>query len=163
MILVFILCTIVIIITLLISMIILSTLRIKVTNLELSNMQENQKFKINLKVYLYLFNHIKWLRINLDNKKVKKIYNKIKLSNIDFKKLEKDFKLKDINKLKQLEPKFAYFNLDFNIGVEDVILTSFAVFLISTILSIILPYTIKKYNENNYKYKIEPLYMNKNV
>lgn len=165
MVLVFILCTIVILITLFIFMVILSTLKFQIKNLEITNMNEtithilpNYEFKISL----YLFNKIKWFSIKLNNKKIKNMYKNIKLDKIDLKKLEQDFKSKDLKYIKTLEPKISYLNFRVKIGVENVVLTSFIIFAISTIISILLPYTIKKYDKNKYYYQILPLYINKN-
>ena len=167
MILVFIFCAIVIIITLLICMIILSTLKIKISNLEASNITnvkekslKNPNKKAQVNISFCLFNYIKWFGLKLDEKKFNKMYEKIKLGKIDLKKLEQDFKLRDLLQLKKLKAEIEYLNLELKIGTEDVILTSFIVAVISTLISIILPYLIKRYQKDKYYYKILPLYNN---
>ena len=161
MVLVFILCFILIIITLLICMIILSTLRIKIKNYETSSNSNNKSNrKTQVIISLCLFKHIKWFGLSLDNKKFNKIYEKIKLGKINLKKLEQDFELRDLLQLKKLKAEITYLDLSLKVGTEDVILTSFIVFAISTLISVILPYLIKKYEKDKYKYKILPLYNN---
>ena len=158
MILVFIFCAIVIIITLLICMIILSTLKIKISNLEASNITnvkekslKNPNKKAQVNISFCLFNYIKWFGLKLDEKKFNKMYEKIKLGKIDLKKLEQDFKLRDLLQLKKLRAEIEYLNLELKIGTVAVI---------STLISIILPYLIKRYQKDKYYYKILPLYNN---
>ena len=149
-----------IILFVIIMIIILSTLRIKIDNLELSNIRGNNnssnKFKIIIS--LYLFNKIKWFNIKIGNKKLKNMYKKFNLKN-----LEKDFKFEDLKQIKKLNAKFSYFDLDSKIGLENVIITIFSVVILSTIISLILADMVKKYKKNKYNYKILPLYINKNV
>ena len=166
MVLVFFICAIVIIITLLITMTVLSTIRFKVEKFELNNLKnETLSISCNYKLVfsLYLFNKIKWISIKLNKDKVTKIYKKMKIDRFDFKKLEQNFKFEDLKQLKTLDPKISYLNFLVKVGVEDTILTTFIIFVISTIISILLPYTIKKYEKDKYYYQILPLYINKNV
>ncbi len=166
MVLVFILCTIVIIATLFIFIFTLSTLKIKIKNLEITNMKEtatrifpNYEFKISL----YLFGKIKWFSIKIDNRKFKNKYKKMILDTISLKQLGQDFKKQDLKYIETLKPKISHLNFKVKLGTEDAVLTSFIVFAISTIISILLPYRIKKYDKNKYYYQILPLYVNKNV
>lgn len=186
MVLVFIFCSIIIVITLLICMIILSTLKIELRHFEASNIANRKETccnqscanadeakTINLssqilgdyqfKISLVLFDKLKWLWINLNNKKIKKISSKIKWKNIDFKRMEQDFKTEDIEQIKKLQPNLTYLNLESRIGLEDVMITSFLVGIIGALISFILPHLVKKYEKNKYHYKIVPLYLNKNI
>lgn len=164
MVLVFIFCTIIILISLLICMLVLSTIRIKIEDFEASNVQAKASPK-NYKIIisLYLFNKIKWFWIHLNDKKMRKIYAKSKLEQIDLKKLEKNFKWEDLKLIKRMLPKISYFKLDAKLGTEDVILTTFIIFILSTIISVLLPYTIKKYEKDKYYYEILPFYENRNL
>ena len=166
MVLVFILCTIVILVALLAFIFILSTLKIQIKNLEITNIKEtemrifpNYEFKISL----YLFGKIKWFSIKIDNKKLKNKYKKMILDTISLKQLGQDFKRQDLKYIKTLKPKISHLNLKAKLGTEDAVLTSFIVFAISTIISILLPYRIKKYDKDKYYYQILPLYINKNA
>lgn len=184
MVLVFILCIIVILTSLLICMLILSTIRVELRHFEASNMANQEETSYNgpnvntdktikissqilkdyqFRISLVLFDNLKWLWINLNNKRIKKISSKIKWKNIDFKKMEQDLKTEDIKQIKKLQPKLAYLNFESKIGIEDVVITSFLVAIISMFISMILPYVIKKYEKNKYHYKIVPLYLNKNI
>lgn len=166
MVLVFILCTTLILITLAIFIITLSTFRFQIENLEISNIEEGSRLvssNYRFRISVYLFNKIKWLTLKFDNKKIEKIYKKMKLAKIDFKKLEQNFRIEDLKYIKTLKPKISHFNFGVRVGVEDTILTTFIIFIISTAISILLPYTIKKYDKNKYYYQVLPLYINKNV
>ena len=186
MVLVFIFCGIVIAITLLICMIILSTLKIELCHFEASNMDNNKEISYSdsytnkkenskkhrsmqvsenyqLKISLCLMNKVKWIGVHLNNRKIEKMSRKIKWQKIDFKKMERDFKIEDLKQLKKVKPNVSYFHLESKVGVEDVIITSFLVATISTMISVILPHVVDKYEKNKYHYKIVPLYINKNV
>lgn len=164
MVLVFIFCAIIILISLLICMLVLSTIRIKIEDFEASNIQAKASPK-NYKIIisLYLFNKIKWIFVHLNDKKMRKMYSKMNLEKIDLKKFKKDFQVKDLKMVKKIDPKISYLNLKTGIGVEDVVATSFIIFIISTLIAILLPYTIKKYEKDKYHYEILPLYLNKNA
>ncbi len=185
MVLVFILCAIIIIVILFITMLILSTIRIEMRHFQASNIQghrdeimelhdlEKNKNKqhssspvskdYEFNISLVLFDKLKWLWVHLNDKKINKISSKIKWKKIDFKKMEQDFKLEDIKQIKKLQLNLDYLYLESKIGVEDVIITSFLVGIISTFISCILPHITKEYKENKYHYKIVPLYLNKNL
>ena len=75
------------------------------------------------------------------------------------KEIKEIFTVEDI---KNLKLELMYLNVKVKIGLEDVILTSSLVFIISTAISILLPHIIKTYNSGNYIYEILPLYVNKN-
>lgn len=170
MVLVFIFLSIVFLITLFTTLVTLSNIHIKIENFEVGNMlskKEDIKLKnkseYKVEVSLYFLGKIKWISTNLNNKKMKNMYSKMQLEKIDFNKIRKDFELENLKEIKRVKPKITFLNLDINIGTEDVLITSFLVFLISTFISIILPYTIKKYEKDKYNYQIKPIYENKNV
>ena len=59
-----------------------------------------------------------------------------------------------------IRPKISYMNLALKVGVDDVLLTTYLVPIISTFLAILLPYAVESENIKNIKYKIEPVYNN---
>ena len=146
--------------------IILSTIKIRIENLLMTNMSEipqKQQPNYHITFSLYLFNRVKWFSISINRLKMQKLYSKIQLDKIDIKKIEKDFSFQDLKLLKKIKPNVSLLNLELKIGTEDAILTSFIVFLISTGISILLPHVIKRYDKNKYKYLITPLYFQKNL
>lgn len=166
MVLVFILCGIAAFFVILILLLFLSTIRINVNKLKLSNIDNNYGENIkdySINISMSLFNKIKWISVNLNDKKIKKIQNKMNMKKIDFKKLKGDFKPDDIKLLKKIKVKIAYLELLARIGVNDVVATSFIIFAITMIISLLLPHVIEEYKDKKYNYKILPLYLNRNA
>lgn len=166
MVLVFILCGIAVFFVILILLLCLSTIRVNVNKLKLSNIDSNYGKNIkdySINISMCLFNKIKWLSVNLNDKKIKKIQNKMNMQKIDLKKLKGDFKPDDIKLLKEIKIKIAYLDLLARIGVDDVVATSFIIFAITIIISLLLPHVIEEYKDKKYNYKILPLYLNRNA
>lgn len=150
----------------------ISTLLITCSNLKL----EIKKFilinkkveKFELIISLNLFNKIKWLRLKLDNKRVKKIRGstKLKVLNkiLDTKVLRK---FKDARKILAKDWKHILnevnefdiekIQLESKIGTENAAITAIITGALSAILGIILAR-----KASNQQYKIEPIYINKN-
>lgn len=157
MVLVLLFCAIIIVVMLLIIFTLISTVKIKINNLKIENPKKiNSKYEI--LISFNLINKLKWISIKLNKQKIRKILTKMHLEKIDIKKLEKDVKLSDIQELLKIKPKLSMLNLQLKVGVEDVIATSFAIPIICTAISIILPYVTERKNFKNIKYKIEPIY-----
>ena len=71
----------------------------------------------------------------------------------------KDFKILAILEiLKILKIQLNEFKMDLKIGTEDVLLTVFSVFAVSTFLSIFFTQNRKKVNSKNYYYHVVPIY-----
>ena len=157
MVLVLFLCGILFLIILLCIILILSNIKIKIDNLELmSGKKINHNYKA--EISLELFGKIKWINLKLNEKKIKRIFTKMHFDKIDIKELEKNLKLVDIKEVFNIKPKISYMDLKLKIGVDEVIITTYLVPIISTFLSILLPYVVEKENKNKVKYKIEPVY-----
>lgn len=140
----------------------ISTIEIKVKEIEFSNIKKiTPRYVINISAKL--LNKFKWIEIDFDNGKIKKITKKIHLEKIDIQKLERNLKISDIKEIINIKPKISSLHLIVNVGLEDVILTTYLVTGISTIIAIILPYITKKNSENNLNYKVLPVYNNQNV
>lgn len=163
MILVLILLGILVLLITIITLIIASTLHIQIKNLSVSNMKPKNTNEYAIIFSLYLGNKIKWIWFRLNDKKVRKMYSKIQLEKLDFKKFRKDFKVKDLKELPRLQPKISYLNLDASLGVISPVITSFLVATIASIISIALPYLAKSLQKERYIYNIKPLYYNKNL
>ena len=81
MVLVFILCGIAVFFVILILLLCLSTIRVNVNKLKLSNIDSNYGENIkdySINISMCVFNKIKWLSVNLNDKKIKKIQKKYK-------------------------------------------------------------------------------------
>ena len=157
-----------------IEILLFSSIRIKISNLNISTERANNKkiddnYKINIS-FLGLFK-IRLLNIYITEEKLKKINikNKLKINikNLNYKKIIDMFKnnegisLKDIKKIKKCIPNVKYINLLVDIGTEDAIITSYIVAFISSIIGIVLRKTIPISKDN--RFIINPVYKNKNL
>lgn len=156
-----------------------STLKIEISNMLIdTTKKENNNNELVLKISLNI-GRIKWLKIKLNKNKILNIYNKIKLNSIKDKQkriLKNKIKISNIIKnkniikeIKKIKINLEELNLKAAIGSEDCILTSYLVATIAIIISNILPHfnnvkheKVKEIMEK-YRYKIEPIYIKKNV
>lgn len=179
MILVLFLCAIAIFSLLVFFIFIFSTLKIEAKNLEISNIKEVSEYKNNIKIgekvknkvksnysiilSLNLINKFKILQIKLNNTKIKNISLKMHLDRINIKEIEKKMTLQDIDSIKKIKPQISYLNLCVKIGVEDILLTTYAIPLVSTAISIFLPFVVEKNDKDRIKYVVNPIYNRGNV
>lgn len=163
MILVFILLGIFIVLLLLLSLLLFSTLRIQIKDLQTANFPLKEILQYEINISLHLFNHVKWFKISFNKEKIKKAIQKIPLQKIDVKKLEQDFRLQDINVLKKLKVKFLNFYLKAELGLESPVITAFIIATISSFISILLPHLAKEIKADQYQYTIKPIYQNRNL
>lgn len=163
MVLVFIFLGLIIIIFSFITILLLSTIRIKVINLIIENRKRiNNNYKI--KIGIYLLNKIPILWINLNSSKIKKISSSKKLPKVDLKKIKdkKDIDKKVFELIKNIQIKVKDIKLNINIDTIDAILTSYLVAIIASIIGILLPHITEKNNINTCYFIVNPKYQNKN-
>lgn len=183
MVLVLLFCTILIIITILFFLIIISTLRIEVKNYEISNMysnisnikrnfekkenscKSNDKIsaKYRIKISLNVLDKLRILQLKINSEKIKKIALKIHLDKTKIKELEREIGLDDIKEIMKIKPKISYMDLNVKVGIDDVLLTTYFVPLICTVISALLPLVVEKKNYNKIKYVVKPIYNTGNV
>ena len=161
MVLIFILLGFIIFVLLILCLVMFSTLRIEVERLELTNYEIQSKLEYNIAFSLYFLNKMKWIKTSFDKKKVKKLIRK--MPEIDIKKIEKDFKMRDLKLLKNLKIKISKFHLQSELGLENPIVTSFLVAIVSSAISILLGKTAENLSKQKYEYKVRPIYQNKNL
>lgn len=166
MILVLIFFSIIILLILIAFLILISDLKIYIKNIYLSNIKkennENAK-NSDIKISLSIFNKLNFISLKLNKDRIKNIGKKFHIEKLDIKKIEKEVQPKDLLLLKELKIKISKLNLDVKLGVEDVILTSYIIALISILISNILPHIIKKNMYKNFFYDIKPIYKDKNL
>lgn len=163
-----------------------SSIRISIINLEIDTDNKDIISDYQFEIGIYFFNKIRIIKLTVNEKKIKKLQDSkfIKtMCSVDFgkvtKKIEKkiqDRVIKDYKSfnilnfikvlLKELKLEILKFNLSFKFGVSDIMVTTYTVPIISTLISFILKLTVKDINLKNkrkdYYYKIEPVY-NKNI
>lgn len=125
---------------------------VKIEDLKITNLEEKKKDpKVFLLIYIF---SIKILSINIKLKDIKSLYSKERIK-FNKSKIIKNYKgLK--NFLNSVEIKEISLNVD--IGVNDVIITTYIVVFLSTLLSSVLPLYIKEKKEKSI-YKIRPIYI----
>lgn len=140
--------------------ILILTSKIKI-NMQYLNKDENSfKIRFKMKFGFYLFGFFKIIGITLTEKGIHFLFFRIAYQTL---KIEKDSVkfLKEISLakiLKSLNVKLNTLNLQLKIGSEDMLVTVFLVFAISTLLSILFAKNQNHINIKNTYYKIIPVY-----
>lgn len=141
-----------------------STLKFKINNLEIENNKSryNSRINRNYEIILgfYILKKVPILMVKLNSKRIKKLSNNKSLERINIKKIENSIPIrKIINILKNI--KIENLNLKIDIGTEDAILTSYLVAILASIIGILLPHVANK-NWKYCTYTITPRYKNRN-
>ena len=150
-------------------LVISSKLEINIKELDLQNFDKKEN-KLFINISLKIFN-LHWLKIKIDKYKIKNAYLKVKNQKKDIKINKIVFKifsnLKENKKLKKELVKLNFnarsFNLNLLIGTEDASITAYLIGIISILISNILPHITKGDEYKSYFYKIEPVYIDKNI
>lgn len=141
---------------------IFSNLEINVNTFKAEASKKIKYKDILIYIKLKLFNKITFFKIKLDSKRIEKIKkSKIKdnklLNKIIFTQKE-NVKLNKLEILKQLNFKLEEIDLKVIISLLEVLPTILAIPILSTIISIIIEKTAKKYEKEKYKYSVTPTY-----
>ncbi len=115
--------------------------------------ETKKKEKGSIYLYIYVFKK-EIIKIKLGNNTMKKVFEKEK---VDFKEMKKEVALKEIRQVLSYNMKIKKIDLEIGIGTGDILLTTSAVAIISTILSCILPLHIEGKLDDNY-FKVIPIY-----
>ena len=118
-------------------------------------LNQNSNYKIKIKLLVIKF--IPIFSTKLTKQKIEKIKNKYKFSNMRFK---QKFSFNSIKKIIE-KAKIKKFFLKVNIGLESIMLLTFLIPTISTIISIILANQKLKVDDQNYQ--IKPIYNSGNL
>ena len=138
-------------------------IKFEIVDFELSNIIPITPKNYKIKLSFYLFGKIKIFSFKLNSERARKMYSKMNIEKFDIEKGRKFLTIKNINILKKLNTRLDYLDLELDLGLEDAILTTELITLISIVISNILPHIISKYIPNKYRYKIMPIYINKNA
>lgn len=150
--------------------IVFSSIRIDIQKLNFSK-QEKEKlnYDYDIIVELKFLGKIKVLKSIINPQKMRKLNKKVKIKqiikNIDISKAKHNLPDKKQTKkiFNKMNIELKKFQLSLDIGTWDVIVTSAIVTILSSFLGIILAKFIDNYYEEKYRYKIVPIYENKNV
>lgn len=157
-----------VLVSFLIFLILLSTLRIDIQKLNIvTNTNKKDKFEKDLLIYIGVYFWGKWklLQIKIDDTRIEKMKLKEKIKKIDIQKLKKEelINIDTLKILKKIPMDVEKFYLKLNLGTIDLNLTTIINFIIILIVSMILPRIIKMYNPKKHYYEIKPIYTNENM
>lgn len=148
---------------------IFSKIKIVINRVELDNTICEQGYlrQLDGKLKVYLYGIVKVLSISLNKERIQKVsksklFNKDKLKRIEGK-IIKNVSMKEIKEIKNVKLNLEKLDMNLNLGTNDVIITSFLIFIISNIVTFVVVKNINKNNKKQYHYIINPCYQNKNV
>lgn len=150
-----------------------SKIKINVKKLDLK-IYRNELFEKDylVNIGIYLFGKIKIFGITFKDNNMRFMGKNLNLENIKKSKLYKNFKqsdLKDLDRktiikeIKNLNLRFEKLNLDLSLGTDSTLITSFLIFAVSTIISLIVKKGVSKYNPKKHSFIITPRYENCNL
>ncbi len=139
---------------------ILVTSKVKINILSLQKDRSSKKVDFDINVGLYLLGIVKILSVHLRKEGIYFLGWSIPYKNLPIDNLKmKDFKMTFVLEfLKILDFRLNEFKVELKIGTEDVLLTAFSVFVISTFFSIFFAKNRRKINQKNYNYHVVPIY-----
>ena len=141
---------------------IFSTLEISVEKFQKSNLnKKNSLNKDNINyiiISLVLLKKFKWIKVKIDNKKIKKIASKVDFSKFNMKNIERKITITNIKELINIKPQILLLDLKLELGFENILFTTYMIPLLSSLLSIFLPYVVNKKDIDKVKYKVNPIY-----
>lgn len=150
-----------------------SKIKINVKKLDFK-MFRNELFEKDylVNIGIYLFGKIKVFGITFKDNNMQFMGKNLNLENIKRSKFYKNFEQSDIkdldrktiiDKIKNLNLRFEKFNLDLSLGTDSTLITSFLIFAVSTIISLIVKKGVSKYNPKKHRFIITPRYENCNL
>lgn len=93
---------------------------------------------------------------------MKKIYSSKQLEKIDFNKIKRKIPINksSLKSILKLKINIETLNLNLELGLQNALLTSYTVAIISSAIGIILPHIVKPQDLKQCKYQISPVYNN---
>lgn len=139
----------------------LSNLEIEIKRFDYNSIKNKEIKDYLVYIRLKLFKKITWFKLTVDDDRVNKLRKskiaKAKiLKRVLLKNEKKIFTIQNIKHMQKFE--INRFNLRMEIGVIDIMLTSYVVAIISVFVSIILAKGINNYDSKEISYKITPIY-----
>ena len=143
-----------------------SKIKINIKNVTIINTDKN----FDIEIIIYLFGILKILKIKINSENMIIFKSKIKLQKIK-KKILKNFNVNKIEnsifkritfkELKKLQLNVITLKIYLEYSTNNILLTTYSVPVISTIFGFLYNLSIKKYDSKNYYFKINPMYLNK--
>lgn len=139
-----------------------STIKVEIDKLKIDNLKKMKINDFNIKVYLILFDKLKWIKIKINKEKIENI-KKLNL------KIIKNFKNTNFIKtrgtilktIKGFKIKIEKLDLNAEIGIDNIIILSYLIAILDILIGISLAKQAKDMEENKYRYIITPRQTNK--
>lgn len=162
MILVFLLLGLIIAVALISYILLLSSIKVKITKLHIIKYPEDFRIEFESKIGIYLLNKLRLLELTIDDDKIKEEYRS---GRIDLTKLKnnKQFNKDAIKLLKKIEYTIEKLKFKGYIGTENAAFTALVTTFINAIISILIAKKVNKYKKENYHYQIDTVYINQNI
>ena len=140
-----------------------STVKICVNKFAINSINKKLDKCSYILIELYFLNKIRFLKFKLDSKKIRKIYRKNNLKQINIRNIKKytPFTKDIINLFYNLNFKIVKLRFKLNIGTINIHLTTILILIISNIIPVILYKNAD--NKSEIKYIINPIYKDKNI
>lgn len=144
-----------------------SSIKVEIDTLKIEKLEKININDFKLKIYLVLFDKLKWIKIKISKEKMKNMkkanINKF-LERISNLKVVKSFKNTNFIKkggmiskaIKVSKTKIEKLDLNAEIGIENIIILSYLVAILDIIVGISLAKRAKDMEEEKYKYIITP-------
>lgn len=158
MILVFIILGSIILVCLIAFLLMLSTIKLEINRLHISNLENNLKIDFVLQVAISFLNQFKLVKVTIDNEKINKM---LQSGKIDVQKLKdnKNFNKDVIKSLKYIRPNIEYFNIEGYFATFNTVLTSSIYAILQAIIPILIGSKMRGIYQNDLKF----LNINQNV
>lgn len=167
----FIILIILFLISLMLLILCLSNLEVEIKKLWFDSTNEKHKKLQNYNIFIRikLFDKITWFKFKIDSDKMVKIKNSNFFNSKMLKKFNNIQNIKkfisrnkkeifNLKNLQELDINIKKLDLKIKLSALDNMITSFSVAIISSIISIILARSIKKYDKDKYYYRVTPIY-----
>ncbi len=139
------------------------TFKIKIKNLKYQSEPPHICKDYKIFFYVCVLNKIPIFRLSFTKEKIEKINQEFQIKEKIIPEIEKEKSIqKDLKEiLENIKLETEKLDLEVELGTENVILTSFLIPAVSTILTILLQKT--KCKPNKQKFKVQPVYKSKNL
>lgn len=147
---------------------ILSSFKIKIKELSISNLAKKWEVQYKIEFGLYLFSKIKYFKLTISSTEEERWLQWVKKIQKGEKALENMLHRKPSKKeiwqyLRIANPELEEVDLKMKVDTEDVLLTTGIVTFLSSTIGILFNKLIKKYQKEKHFYEILPIYQNKNL
>ena len=162
MILVFLLLGFMILVALIAYILLLSSIKVKVTKLHILKADNEFESKLISKLGLYLFGKVRLFELTIDDNKLKEMYRSGKI-NIQKLKAHSKLNKETLKLLRKVDFIIEEFHLQGYIGTENAGVTALISGMINALIPILISKRINEYQKEKYHYQLDTIYINQNI